>query len=140
MRRLVAALLVGIALAGAVAAAVVTLHHSSKASVIGGTVEVLVADRLIQQGTTGYVMQPGRAYKAAQVPQSQVLTGAITDSSTLTDKVALRDIPQGAQLTTADFGRGPSCPCLPGPAQRAVVVTVSKEIGGPMAAGSHADV
>src|SRR3954453_2114392 len=140
MRRLIAALALGVAVVGAVAAGFVTLHHSNKASVIGGTVEVLVADRLIQQGTTGYVMQPGRAYKAAAVPRGQVLTGAITDSSTLTDKVALRDIPRGAQMTAADFGRMPSCPCLPGPWQRAVVVTVSKEIGGPMAAGSHADV
>src|SRR4051812_42455388 len=107
MRRLVAALAVGIALIGALVAGFLTLHHGSKASVTGGTVEVLVADRLIQQGTTGYVMQPGHAYKAAAVPRGQVLTGAITDSSTLTDKVALRDIPRGAQMTAADFGRMP---------------------------------
>jgi hypothetical protein len=140
MRWLVAALAVGIALVGAVAAGFLTLLHGGKASVIGGPVEVLVADRLIQQGTTAYGMQ--HAYKLAGVPRSQVLTGAITDSATLTDKVALRDVPPGAQLTAADFGpfRGPSCPCSPASAQRAVVVTASKEIGGPIAGGSHADV
>ena len=71
------------------------------------TVQVLVAKKTIPQGTSGDVLAKSTGfYTVAQIPKGKVLSGAITDSSTLSGKVALADINPNSQLTEAQFGAG----------------------------------
>jgi Flp pilus assembly protein CpaB len=107
-------------------------------------ISVLVAQKLIQQGTTGDVLRtnPGY-YKPSDIAKSSVETGAITDPATLAGQVALADISPGQQLTAADFGPATSSVSTQlNPNQRAVVVALGspQQVGGQIAAGSHVDV
>jgi Flp pilus assembly protein CpaB len=81
-------------------------------------------------------------YAVAEIPKKQVQTGAIVDTSTLTGKVALKDINPNAQLTAADFGPATGLATALAPNQRAVVVSLGspQEVGGQIAGGSHVDV
>ena len=66
-------------------------------------VSVLVAKRLILQGTSGTVIGGKDMYQGAQVARKDIKVGAIADPSYLTGRVATNDILPGQQLTTADF-------------------------------------
>ena len=106
------------------------------------TVQVLVAKKTIPQGTSGDVLAKSTGfYTVAQIPKDNVLTGAITDSSTLSGKVALADINPNSQLTEAQFGEGTGVVQKLGPNERAVVVSLGspQSVGGQIAAGSHVD-
>jgi Flp pilus assembly protein CpaB len=106
------------------------------------TVQVLVAKRTIPQGTSGDVLaQSTGFYTVAQIPKDKVFSGAITDSSTLTGKVALADINPNSQLTEAQFGEGTGVVIKLKPNERAVVVSLGspQSVGGQIAAGSHVD-
>jgi pilus assembly protein CpaB len=107
------------------------------------TISVLVAEKLIQQGTTGEVIRTNTGfYKTVPYAKSQVETGAIVDPATLAGKVALTDISPGQQLTAADFGPASGLPTQLNANQRAVVVSLGspQQVGGQIAAGSHVDV
>jgi Flp pilus assembly protein CpaB len=132
----------------AVLAAIVLLvylsQYRSSVNANNNNVSVLVAKSLIQQGTSGDVIaRSTNIYTVAQIPRKQVQTGAFADSSTLTGKVAVRDINPNSQLTAADFGpAGSSVANNLGPTQRAVVVSLGspQEVGGQVTSGSHVDV
>jgi Flp pilus assembly protein CpaB len=76
-------------------------RDSVKAS--GAPVTVLVAKVNINKGTAGDLIASSGLYSTTTLRQSQVLEGAFSDTSNLTGKVAATAIPQGAQLTAADF-------------------------------------
>jgi Flp pilus assembly protein CpaB len=106
------------------------------------SVQVLVAKKTIPQGTSGDVLAKSTGfYTVAQIPKDKVFSGAITDSSTLTGKVALADINPNSQLTEAQFGEGTGVVQKLGPNDRAVVVSLGspQSVGGQITAGSRVD-
>jgi Flp pilus assembly protein CpaB len=103
---------------------------------------VLVATKAIPQGISGDVLAKSTSfYEVASIPGNKVLSGAITDASTLTGKVALADINPNSQLTAAQFGPASGVQYQLTPNQRAVVVDLGspQSVGGQIAAGSHVD-
>lgn len=69
----------------------------------GAPVTVLVAKVNIDKGTSGNLIATSGLYSSTTLRQSQVREGAFSDTSSLTGQVATGPIPQGAQLTSADF-------------------------------------
>src|SRR5207248_3316279 len=69
----------------------------------GQPVTVLVAKVNIAKGTGGDLIATSGLYSSTTLRQSQVLEGAFSDTSSLTGKVTTQAVPQGAQLTSADF-------------------------------------
>jgi len=70
----------------------------------GTLVTVLVAKDTIPKGTAGSVVAAKDLYTVTRIRESQLLEGAMSDPATLRDKVAAREIFEGAQLTAGDFG------------------------------------
>ena len=70
----------------------------------GALVTVLVAKDTIPKGTAGSVVAAKDLYTVTTIRESQLLEGAMSDPATLRDKVATREIFEGAQLTAVDFG------------------------------------
>jgi Flp pilus assembly protein CpaB len=104
---------------------------------------VLVAQRLIQAGTSGDVIRTSAGvYKPTSIARGQLQTGAIVDPATLAGQVALTDISPGQQLTAADFGPGTGLVTELKGNERAVVVPLGspQAVGGQISAGSHVDV
>jgi Flp pilus assembly protein CpaB len=108
-------------------------------------VSVLVAKKTIPQGTSGDILAKSTAYyESTQIPKSQVLSGAITDSSTLAGKVVIAQggINPNSQLTESQFGAASGVQYQLGPNQRAVVVDLGspQSVGGQIGTGSLVDV
>ena len=101
---LIAALVIAL-LAGAAILIYVNSYRSSLEAQ-GTLVTVLVAKETIPKGTSGSVVASKDLYTVTTIRESQLLDGAISDPATLREKVATREIFQGAQLTVADFGAG----------------------------------
>ena len=70
----------------------------------GALVTVLVAKETIPKGTAGSVVAAKDLYTVTTIRESQLLEGAMSDPATLRDRVATREIFEGAQLTATDFG------------------------------------
>jgi Flp pilus assembly protein CpaB len=64
---------------------------------------VLVAQRLIQKGSSGDVIATQGLYQTTQLKKSQLKNGAIADPATIRGKIASTDILPGQQLTSRDF-------------------------------------
>jgi pilus assembly protein CpaB len=129
-------------IAAVIAAIALLVYLSHYRSGANATVSVLVAKKTIPQGTSGDVLAKSTGfYEVAQISKDSVLNGAITDSSTLTGKVALADINPNSQLTEAQFGEGTGVVQKLGPTDRAVVVALGtpQSVGGQVTAGSHVD-
>jgi pilus assembly protein CpaB len=129
-------------IAAVIAAIALLVFLNQYRSGANSSVQVLVAKRTIPQGTSGDVLAKSTGfYTVAQIPKDNVLNGAITDSSTLTGKVALADINPNSQLTEAQFGAGSGVVQELGPNERAVVVSLGspQSVGGQITAGSHVD-
>src|SRR5262249_48546630 len=129
-------------IAAVIAAIALLVYLNHYRSGVNSTVQVLVAKKTIPQGTSGDVLAKSTGfYEVAQIPKDNVLSGAITDSATLTGKVALQDINPNSQLTEAQFGEGTGVVQKLGPTERAVVVSLGspQAVGGQIAAGSHVD-
>jgi hypothetical protein len=134
---------IAIAVALAAITVVVISHRRHPDRIDTGTaVQVLVANKAIQKGTSGDVIRSDPAlYSVVAVQPSQAASGAIVDPATLVGKVAVNDIAQGQQITAAAFDPAAvTGPSFPGGSGRAFVVPSPKEIGGPIAVGSHVDV
>jgi Flp pilus assembly protein CpaB len=69
----------------------------------GIPVTVLVANGLIEKGTSGQVIANEDLYKTTTMPKGEVVDGAITDPDTLKGSVATADVFPGEQLTRAKF-------------------------------------
>jgi Flp pilus assembly protein CpaB len=129
-------------IAAVIAAIALLVYLNQYRSGATSTVQVLVAKKTIPQGTSGDVLAKSTGfYTVAQIPKGNVLNGAITDSSTLSSKVALADINPNSQLTEAQFGAGSGVVIKLGPNQRAVVVSLGspQSVGGQIGAGSRVD-
>jgi Flp pilus assembly protein CpaB len=136
-------ILLGVIAAIIAAIALVVYLNHYRSSVSPPPVSVLVAKKAIPQGTSGDILAKSTSfYEATQLPKDQVLTGAITDSSTLAGQVALSDINPNSQLTAAQFGAASGVQYQLGPNERAVVVELGspESVGGQIGAGSHVDV
>jgi Flp pilus assembly protein CpaB len=136
-------ILLGVIAAIIAAIALVVYLNNYRSSVSPPPVSVLVAKKTIPQGTSGDILAKSTSfYEATQLPKDQVLTGAITDSSTLAGQVALTDINPNSQLTAAQFGAASGVQYQLGPNERAVVVELGspESVGGQIGAGSHVDV
>jgi Flp pilus assembly protein CpaB len=135
--------LLGVIAAVIAAIALIVYLNHYRSSLGGTTVQVLVANRLIQQGTTGDVVRTNPSYYATKpFSKSDVEKNAIVDPATLAGQVALTDISPGQQLTASEFGpAGSSIANNLNPHQRAVVVALGspQAVGNQIAAGSHVD-
>lgn len=99
---LLAALLIAL-LAGALILLYLNSYRESLRTQ-GALVTVLVAKKTIPKGTTGSVVAAKDLYTVRTIRESQLLEGAMSDPATLRDKMATREIFEGAQLTAVDFG------------------------------------
>jgi Flp pilus assembly protein CpaB len=135
--------LLGVIAAVIAAIALIVYLQHYRSSIVKPPVDVLVAQKLIQQGTPGDVIRTTAGYYAVRsIPEKQVETGAIVSPASLAGKVALTDIAGGQQLTAADFGAGGGVANELNSNQRAVVVPLGspQEVGGQISAGSLVDV
>jgi pilus assembly protein CpaB len=119
-------------------------HYRSSIKNSSAPVPVLVAKRLIPQGTSGDVLGTGGGFEATEVAKSTVKDGAITDPALLKGRVAVADIYPGQQLTVTDFtptGAATLGSKLTGK-QRAISVPVDTVHGmiGMVAGGDRVDV
>jgi Flp pilus assembly protein CpaB len=136
-------ILLGVIAAIIAAIALIVYLNHYRSSVSPPPVSVLVAKKAIPQGTSGDILAKSTSfYEATPVPKDQVLSGAITDSSTLAGTVALTNINPNSQLTAAQFGAASGVQYQLGPNERAVVVDLGspQSVGGQIGAGSHVDV
>src|SRR5918993_3173423 len=99
---LIAALLIALLAGASILLYLNSYRDSLKAQ--GALVTVLVAKQTIPKGTSGTVVASKDLYTVTTIRESQLLEGAISDPATLRDKVATREIFEGAQLTAVDFG------------------------------------
>jgi Flp pilus assembly protein CpaB len=103
---LVAALLIAL-LAGASIMLYLNSYRDSLQAQ-GALVTVLVAKDTIPKGTAGSVVAAKDLYTVTTIRESQLLEGAMSDPATLRDRVATREIFEGAQLKASDFGAASS--------------------------------
>jgi Flp pilus assembly protein CpaB len=99
---LLAALVIALLAGASILVYLNSYRESLKAQ--GALVTVLVAKETIHKGTAGNVVAAKDLYTATTIRESQLLEGAMSDPATLRDRVATREIFEGAQLTAADFG------------------------------------
>jgi Flp pilus assembly protein CpaB len=130
-------------LAGIVLLAYLYSYRNSLNSNAASTT-VLVAKRLIPKGTPGDIVGSNDQYQVASVRKGDLLTGALTDPSALTGRIALKDIFPGQQLTAGAFAYA-----TPGTLQtkisgtdRAIALSIDAEHGmiGQIASGDHIDI
>jgi Flp pilus assembly protein CpaB len=79
--------------------------NSYRNSVNGDTksATVLVAQKLIERGSSGDVIATQGLYQATRLKKSELKNGAVSDPAILRGRVASRDILPGQQLTSSDF-------------------------------------
>jgi Flp pilus assembly protein CpaB len=99
---LIAALLIALLAGASILLYLNSYRDSLKAQ--GALVTVLVAKQTIPKGTSGSVVASKDLYTVTTIRESQLLEGAMSDPATLRDKVATREVFEGAQLTSTDFG------------------------------------
>ena len=99
---LIAALLIAMLAGASILLYLNSYRDSLKAQ--GALVTVLVAKESIPKGTAGSVVAAKDLYTVTTIRESQLLEGAMSDPATLRNKVATREIFEGAQLTATDFG------------------------------------
>ena len=140
----------GTVLLGVIAAVIAAIalivyldHYRNSVASANAPIKVLVANRLIQKGTSGDVIRTnGGYYQVLSIPKKQVDPGAILSPASLAGKVALTDISSSQQLTAADFGVGGGISGVLNKNERAVVISLGspQAVGGQIGAGSHVDV
>jgi Flp pilus assembly protein CpaB len=141
----------GAVIAGAIAALVAVILlivylHSYRASVNSGqqAERVMIATKLIPNGTSGSVIAKEGLYQLTTVQKDQLKLYAINDPSVIQDRVAVADIFPGQQLTQDDFTTESSLSIpynLTG-AQRAIAIPVDATHGliGQVSAGNFVDI
>ena len=99
---MIAALLIALLAGAAILLYLNSYRESLKTE--GALVTVLVATETIPKGTAGNIVAAKDLYTATTIRESQLLEGAMSDPATLRDRVATREIFEGAQLKASDFG------------------------------------
>ena len=138
---LIAALLIALLAGASILLYVNSYRDSLKAQ--GALVTVLVAKQTIPKGTSGSVVASKDLYTVTTIRESQLLEGAMSDPATLRDKVATREIFEGAQLTATDFGAaGDSLAPQLTERQRVITLPLDAAHGlvGAVEVGNHVDV
>jgi pilus assembly protein CpaB len=133
-------------IAAALAAIVLLVFlHQYKSNVKSGTQtqSVLVANQLIPKGTAGDAVVSSGLFRPTAISSDNVHAAAVSDASTLSGKVATRDIYPGQQILAEDFKTGGDDVRgrIQG-AQRAVAIPLDGSHGllGEIKEGDHVDV
>lgn len=98
----------GATLLAAAALLIFISQYKDSVNASGKPVTVLVAKQLIHKGTPGDQIGAQSLFQTTKVPRDQVKSGAISDPSALTGRVATANIYAGQQLTTSEFETKPS--------------------------------
>ena len=126
------------------AAILVYAMHQYRTSVDakGKPETVLVANQLIQKGTSGSAISAERLFTPTRIVAKQASVGAVADASVLQGKVAVADIYPGQQLTASEFAIGGGLATALAANQRAVSIPMDASHGliGQVTAGDHVDV
>ncbi len=133
----------GAALLAGISIAVYLNRYRHSVSSQGAPVTVLVAKRAIAKGTSGDVVASQNMFTTATLRESQLREGAFSDPAAIRDRVAVRDVYKGQQLTAADFVAGAtSLPSTLTGTQRIVTVPLDTAHGliGHVQAGDRVDV
>jgi Flp pilus assembly protein CpaB len=131
------------ALIAAIAVFAYVRHYRDTVSQGATPATVLVAKSLIPKGTPGSEVATKELFQAESIRESQLRTGAISDTASLRGMVAKTDILPRQQLTVADFTSTASgiAGQLSGD-QRAITIPVDTAHGmiGEIASGNRVDV
>jgi Flp pilus assembly protein CpaB len=137
---LVIAIACAVIAAGILAVAMVRYRDSVSSSNAQST--VLVANALIQKGTSGTALAAGGMYTSTKTLGKDLSPGAISDAAALQGKVTARDILPGQQLTLSDFSRAAGIADQLARNERAISIPLdsSHGLGGLIQAGDRVDV
>jgi Flp pilus assembly protein CpaB len=91
------------ALIAAIAVAVYVKHYRDSVKTGATPATVLVAKTLIRKGTPGTEIATKELFQAQSIRESQLVPGAISDTSSIAGKVAKTDILPRQQMTVSDF-------------------------------------
>jgi Flp pilus assembly protein CpaB len=133
----------GAALLAGISIAVYLNRYRHSVSSQGAPVTVLVAKRTIAKGTSGDVVAAQSMFTTATLRESQLREGAFSDPAAIRDRVAVREVYKGQQLTAADFVAGASSlPSTLTGTQRVVTIPLDTAHGllGHVQAGDRVDV
>ena len=138
------ALGVGAAILAAILLIVYLNRYRSSVDGANAPMPVLVAKRLIPEGTPGTAIGQLGAYQASTVAKDTLKDGAITDPAYLVGRVTVNDILPNQQITTADLSAGTTdaLPTKITGSQRAFAIPVdtAKGMVGLVAAGDKVDI
>jgi pilus assembly protein CpaB len=104
---------------------------------------VLVAQQVIERGTSADSAGVQGRFKSSSVPRDELKKGAVTDPAVLRGKVATAQILPGQQLTAADFtGAGHGIVTKLSADERAITISLDSAHGlvGKVRSGDHVDV
>jgi Flp pilus assembly protein CpaB len=131
------------ALIAAIAVVAYVKHYRNTVSEGGKPATVYIAKALIPKGTPGTEIATKELFQAQSIRESQLRTGAISDTASLRGLVAKTDILPRQQLTLSDFtaARGGISSQLSAD-QRAITIPVDAEHGmtGQLSNGDRVDV
>jgi len=137
---LVVALTATVVAAGILALAINRYRQSVTTSNVQST--VLVANRLIEKGTSGTAIAASQLYTPTKVVEKHLSAGAISDTAILSGKVAVTNILPGQQLTATDFAPATGVATQLAANQRAISVPLdtSHGLSGVATPGDHVDI
>src|SRR5712691_10880380 len=131
------------ALIAAIAVAAYVKHYRNTVTQGGTPATVLAAKTLIPKGTPGSAIATRELFQAQSIRESQLRTGAISDTASLRGQVTKTDILPRQQLTLADVttARGGLSGELQA-AQRAITIPIDSAHGmiGQIGNGDRVDV
>jgi pilus assembly protein CpaB len=137
-------IIVAIACAAAAAVILIIAINQYRSSVNNSNAQdtVLVANSVIQKGTSGAEIAASQTYTPTKVTSKSLTTGAISDAALLQGKVAAVDILPGQQLTEADFTVAGGLATTLAANQRAISIPLdaSHGLSGIVESGDHVDV
>ena len=141
MRRRLLAALAALVLAAAGAVVLLAYVRGADARALAGvqTVDVLVVDRPVAEGTPGEEL--AELVRTERLPAKAAVPGAVTDLGELAGRVATVDLQPGEQLLAArfavpaDLGVPGTVPAPEGAAEVSLLLEPQRAVGGRLAAG-----
>ena len=141
MRRRLLAALAALVLAATGAVVLLAYVRGADARALAGvqTVDVLVVDRQVAEGTPGEEL--AELVRTERLPAKAAVPGAVTDLGELAGRVATVDLQPGEQLLAArfavpeDLGVPGTVPVPEGAAEVSLLLEPQRAVGGRLAAG-----
>ena len=141
MRRRLLAALAALVLAATGAVVLLAYVRGADARALAGvqTVDVLVVDRPVAEGTPGEEL--AELVRTERLPAKAAVPGAVTDLGELAGRVATVDLQPGEQLLAArfavpeDLGVPGTVPAPEGAAEVSLLLEPQRAVGGRLAAG-----